>query len=131
VSNPDRWFDDALLCGAFAAAALLAEHTALWEEPQRLPRPAAYVVGTTTLGGGLLGWVLRNRHKDALTTWLAAAVIAAIGGGIVIVAYYVRHVARQLRRGAEQGGQLHGRIAVLRQETPDGHVRATAGHVRR
>jgi hypothetical protein len=131
VSNLQHWFDDSLMFGGFTAATLIAEHAVLWDDPQRLPRPAAYAVGTFTLGLGLLGWVLRNRQADALTTWLAAGVITATGGAAVISAYYVRDVTRKLRHGAQQGGQLHGRIAVLRQESPDGHYRAAVGDVRR
>jgi hypothetical protein len=132
VSNSDGWFGDAFLLGGATAAALLAEHVALWDAPHRLTPPAPYIVGTATLGVGLLGWVVRNRRADALTTFLAAGIIAVVGGGTVIVCYHVRDVARKLHQGAEQGGQLHGRIiTVLRQETPDGDHRATAGHVRR
>jgi hypothetical protein len=128
VSNPDGWFGDALLLGALTAGALAVEHAMLWDEPQRLKPPASYVVGVATLGIGLLGWVDRHRKANALTTWLAATVITAIGGGTVIVCYYGRDLRDQLQRSGERGGQIQGRIgALLGQEKNDGHHRTASG----
>lgn len=130
VSNLDRWFDDALLLGGATAAALLAEHVVLYGELQRLKPPAAYIVGTATIGAGLLGWVARNRQADALTTWLAAGVITAVGGGTVVICYYARDVLERLRASGERGGQLNGRIVATlgRQEGHHGDHRAAPGH---
>lgn len=134
VSNPDRWLDDAILIGGASAAMLLAEHMALWDEPQRLPPPAGYIIGTLTWWGiGMGMWAARNREQRAATAWLAGGVVVVVSGGAVCTAHYLRHVVEQLRAAGQRGGQLNGRIVTIRrQEATDGRDDATtAGHGRR
>jgi hypothetical protein len=113
---PADWAVDALLIGGGTAALLLAEHAILWEDPQRVPRPAAYALGTGTLGMGMLIWALRHRDQAALIAWIAAVLIAAPGGAAIITAYYWRHIDRERRFAAQRGGHLNGRM--------DGHLNA-------
>jgi hypothetical protein len=73
--------------GALAAGALVAEHAALWGKRWRLSRPAAYALGTATLGTAFVGWAVQQGEYKAAVAW---CVIAGMGGAVVTTAYYVR-----------------------------------------
>jgi hypothetical protein len=94
-------FADLLRAGAVGAAALALEHLALWQEPLRLPPPASYVVGTATLGAALTWWCQRQGCAQAAVAFWG---IAGVGGTVVSVAYWARHVARQLDARAFHAG---------------------------
>lgn len=127
VTNPSpQWVGDAALAGGAASLALIAEHIGLWDPPYRLPPPANYAAGTFTLGMTFLVWALRHRQQQALEAWLAAAIIASMGGGTVILAYYWREVAQQLRDGATRGGWLNGQIRQAVHGAAYGDDRSTA-----
>lgn len=97
---------DAVVAGSATAGMLLVEHVTLWDEPFRLNRPAAYVVGTATLGVGFTAWAIRHRLHQAAIAWWA---IAGIGGVVVISAHWVRRVFDAVDERAFAAGQVAGR----------------------
>ena len=83
-----------LIEAAGAAATLVAEHISLYSRPRRLSRPAAYAVGTATLGAWFTAWALRTgNHEAAVAFWS----IASAGGAAVAACYLARDAAADAR----------------------------------
>jgi hypothetical protein len=93
------------LAAAFTAVLILIEHIALWSAPWRLEPPASYIVGTATIGLGVLLYCAQeHRWEAALVFWC----VAGAAGATDVAAYWVR--ARLALRDAVsfQAGQVAG-----------------------
>jgi hypothetical protein len=97
-------FNEALRIGLGTAGMLLLEHVVLWNQPYRLPRPVAYLVGTATLGCGFSAWAWRRYPDAVIGYWM----IAGICGSAVVGAYWIRHVLHELDRRAYVAGRIAG-----------------------
>ena len=91
--------DDVLLVGgAFATAGILsAEHWGPWW--RELDPPEAYILGTLAI------WLGQGVHGRFDRRWLRNGIIAAIGGAVVIGAYYLDGKRRARTRAQVAGGQ--------------------------
>lgn len=102
--------------------ALFAEHVALWERPWRLTRPAAYVVGVTTLLLGSGVWAWQQSRLGPIDPWLATFAFAIISGGSglgILIAYWVRGV----RSVIERNGKTKQQISEVLDDGPLGDLR--------
>lgn len=98
--------------GGVAALALATEHVVCWDastigapssltpNPLHLTPEQGYSVGTATLIAAFTGWVVERSEANALDALGALTTIAAMGGGTVVLAYWLRR--RTARRDAEQ-----------------------------
>jgi hypothetical protein len=84
---------------------LLIEHVALWHPALRLRQEQGYVMGTATLGLAFTAWGIRHGHTQAVAAWW---LIAGMGGGAVMSAYWVRRYLDAVDKAAFEAGQLHG-----------------------
>ena len=100
--------EDAVIAGLLGGALLVAEHVALWHEPWRLRRPAAYTLGIATLGTVFAWWCHRHQHRHAQEALAAWGVIATLGGAATWVAYWLRGRLEDLDARALRAGQVAG-----------------------
>jgi len=114
VTNLIDSLTDAVRYGGVTAGVLLIEHLALWHVPYRIPRPLAYVLGVITLGIGFTGWGFRRYPLAVIAWWI----IAACGGCVVTLAYWIRWVQAETDRLALLAGRIAGRESYGNQQTP-------------
>lgn len=77
---------------AITAALLLVEHLALWQQRGQLPLPARYALGTAAI---LAGLAHTSARRGDTRPALEAAIIAGVGGSVVIAAHLLRHALWQ------------------------------------
>ena len=87
--------------GALATAGILsAEHWGPWWRD--LDPPEAYILGTLAI------WIGQGIHDRFDRRWLRNGVIAAVGGAVVISAYYLDHKRRRRSQTVAGGQRTNG-----------------------
>lgn len=95
---------DIFIASGIAASALLIEHVALWNKPQRIDHPViSYAVGVATLNSAVTWYLLKHRQYDALASLWS---VTGIGGATVATCYYARHVVEKIYQQSYEAGAL-------------------------
>lgn len=106
-----------LIWAALAGALLLVEHLAFRDRRWRLTRPQSYVVGTATLGLCQTGWAMATANDQAA---IAFWVIAAVGGAVVVGAYWIEGRLAVVQQDAQLSGMTAEMARGVAEEPIDG-----------
>lgn len=110
-------FGWAVLAGFVGGIIIVVLHLLLWKKHWRLQPPAAYIVGTATIGIVLSVWsALLGLIEPIIGFW----VIAGFAGAMDVVAYWYRARYQAALDEASTQGFKRGQIVGLDDEAHDG-----------